>query len=182
MDAEQLRQLLLKRKIATMRELKAALGTQVDMTVFRKLRQLDYHSSYSHRGKYYTLDEIAQFDEMGLWSFRAVWFCRHGTLLKTCEVLVGEAEAGYTADELEHVLHVQVKDPLRKLALEGRIFREKIGGRFVHFAVDSSVRSKQLRARHVWEAEPGDRSLQCGSARRARRAEGGHRAVLLAAG
>ena len=156
MDPAPLRQLLVERKIATIAELKAALGTQVDMTVFRRLREFNYRSSYSHRGKYYTLDETAEFDDLGLWSFRAVWFSRHGTLLRTCEVLVGGAEAGYASDELEHVLHVQVKDPLRKLAMEGRISREKIDGRFVHFAIDSSVRSKQLRARHLWEAEPQD--------------------------
>jgi len=139
-----------------MTELKDALGTAADMTVFRKLRELDYRSSYSHRGKYYTLDEIADFDDLGLWSFREVWFSRHGTLLKTCEVLVSVAEAGYAPDELENVLHVQVRDPLRKLARQGRIFREKVGGRFVHFSADGSVRSQQSRARQVWEAEPGD--------------------------
>lgn len=154
MDPQRLRELLLERKIANMAELKEALGTTVDLTVFRKLRELDYYSSYSHRGKYYTLEEIAQFDELGLWSFRSVWFSVHGTLLNTCEVLVREAEAGYTTDELEHVLHVQVKDPLRKLARDGRIVREKFGRRFVHFAPDPSERRRQLRARHVWEARP----------------------------
>ena len=161
MDAEPLRHLLIERKIATMSELKSALGTAVDMTVFRRLRELDYRSCYSHRGKYYTLDEVAEFDALGLWCFRSVWFSRHGTLLTTCEVLVEEAEAGYATDELENVLHVRVKDPLRKLALDGRIFREKIDGRFVHFAADSSVRSKQHRARHVWEAQP--QNLPCGA-------------------
>ena len=151
-----LHQLLVERKIATMAQLKAALATHVDMTVFRRLRELDYRSSYSHRGKYYALDETAEFDDLGLWSFRSVCFSRHGTLLRTCEVLVKEAEAGYASDELEHVLHVQVKDPLRKLALEGRIVREKIDGRFLHFAADSSVRSRQHRARHVGEAQPQD--------------------------
>ena len=156
MDAEAVRQLLVECNIATMPQLKSVLGTEVDMTVFRRLRELAYHSSYSHRGKYYTLDAVAEFDDLGLWCFRSVWFSRHGTLVKTCEVLVQEAEAGYATDELENVLHVGVKDPLRKLALDGRIFREKIDGRFVHFAADSFVRSKQLRARHVWEAQPQD--------------------------
>ena len=153
-DAEPLRQHLVERKIATMSELKSTLGTEVDMTVFRRLRGLEYRVSYSHRGKYYTLDEVAEFDDLGLWCFRSVWFSRQGTLLNTCEVLVEEAEAGYATDELEDVLHVGVKDPLRKLALDGRILREKIDGRFVHFAADSAVRSAQQRARHVWEAQP----------------------------
>jgi len=154
MDVERLRQLLLDRKVATMPELKESLGTDVDMTVFRNLRKLAYHSSYSHRGKYYTLGEIARFDEHGLWSFRSVFFSKHGTLLRTSEVLVDEAEAGYATEELENVLNVGVKDPLRKLAREGRIHREKVAGRFVHFAVDSSVRREQLRARHVFDARP----------------------------
>lgn len=159
MEADRLRAVLLAQTIATMPELKAALGTNVDVTVFRKLRELAYHSSYSHRGKYYTLDEIARFDERGLWSFRSVWFSKHDTLVRTCEVLVTDSEAGYATDELAQILHVGVKDPLRKLAGEGRIVRERLVGRFVHFAVDDAVRKEQVRARHVWDMAPADRSL-----------------------
>lgn len=162
MDAEWLRQLLLQRKIATMPELKAALGTEVDLTVFRKLRVLAYHSSYSHRGKYYTLDEIARFDKQGLWSFRSVYFSQYGTLRRTCERLVGDAEAGYATDELEQVLHVGVKDPLRELARQGRIGREKVAGRFVYFSADAAVRKHQWRARQVGEAQPRDLSFGAG--------------------
>jgi hypothetical protein len=64
-----------------MDELKAALGTPVDVTVFRKPGALGYRISYSHRGGFYTLDEIARFDAVGLWSFRAVYFSQFGTLL-----------------------------------------------------------------------------------------------------
>lgn len=162
MDARRLRELLLDRKIATMPELKAALGTDVDLTVFRKLHELSYHSSYSHRGKFYTLDEIARFDDLGLWSFRAVWFSEHGTLVRTCEVLVNGAEAGYASDELENVLHVGAKDPLRKLALAERIHREKLAGRFVYFAADRATRTEQRRARHVWDARPQEHALGAG--------------------
>jgi len=156
MDAERVRQHLRERNIATMPELKAVLSTEVDLTVFRKLRELDYHSSYSHRGKYYTLDELVRFDELGLWSFRSVFFSKHGTLKRTCETLVADSDAGYATDELENVLHVGVKDPLRALAREGRICREKVAGRFVYFCADTSARKQQLRARQVWDAQPRD--------------------------
>ncbi len=43
-----LKSFLQDNKIATMLELKAALGTDVDMTVFRKLRELSYRTSYTH--------------------------------------------------------------------------------------------------------------------------------------
>ncbi len=67
---DDLKSLLRQEKIATMDELKAALGSAADATVFRKLAELEYRTSYSHRGRYYTLDEIARFDELGLWSFQ----------------------------------------------------------------------------------------------------------------
>ena len=63
---EALRALLLRNKIATLDDLKHALGTPVDVTVFRKLKPLDYLSSYSHRGRFYTLRAIALFDDHGL--------------------------------------------------------------------------------------------------------------------
>src|SRR5712691_2802021 len=53
--------------VATLDEMKQSLGTPVGLTVFRKLKPLDYLTSYSHRGRYYTLREIARFDDHGLW-------------------------------------------------------------------------------------------------------------------
>ena len=41
------------RKIATFDQLKGALGNPVRSTIFRKLAEMEYLSSYSHRGKYY---------------------------------------------------------------------------------------------------------------------------------
>ena len=35
------------------------LGTEADITVFRKLKELSYHASYSHRGSFYTLKELS---------------------------------------------------------------------------------------------------------------------------
>jgi len=53
--ADELRALLRRNQMATLADLKHALGTSVDVTVFRKLKPLGYLSSYSHRGRYYTL-------------------------------------------------------------------------------------------------------------------------------
>ena len=98
--ADEPRSLLLRNQMATLGELKHALGTSVDVTVFRKLKPLGYLSSYSHRGRYYTLREIARFDDHGLWSQADVWFSRFGTLLTTAEVFVNRSPRGYFADEL----------------------------------------------------------------------------------
>jgi hypothetical protein len=65
--AQALRKHLRRHKIATLPELKSALGTAADLTVFRKLKLLDYLSSYTHRGRYYALRETVRFDDAGLW-------------------------------------------------------------------------------------------------------------------
>ena len=65
---------LQENKIVSLEELKAILRVDVRMTVFRVLRRLEYLSSYSHRGQFYTLRQIPDFDESGLWSFRSVRF------------------------------------------------------------------------------------------------------------
>jgi len=114
--SDDLRSLLMRTKIATLDELKQALGTSVDVTVFRKIKPLDYLTSYSHRGRYYTLRDIARFDEKGLWSHAAVWFSQSGTLLATAESFVNRSPRGYFADELAGALHVDVHDALHQLA------------------------------------------------------------------
>lgn len=136
-----------------MDDLKGALGTTADATVFRKLAGLDYRTSYSHRGRFYTLDEIARFDTLGLWSFRQVWFSRFGTLVATVEALVTAAEAGYDAAELEGVLRVEAKQALLSLVQAGRLTRQKVGGRYLYLAPDASLRRSQLAARSVYDAE-----------------------------
>src|SRR3989304_8232296 len=92
--ADSLVPLLRRERIATIEQLKEALGTSVDMTVFRKLREISYHTSYSHRGRYYALDDVAHFDKRGLWTYRDVHFSRFGSLVETNERLVNYAKPG----------------------------------------------------------------------------------------
>jgi hypothetical protein len=148
-SANLLRQFLLKNRIATLPQLKEQLGTDADITIFRKLKELSYRTSYSHRGSFYTLDEIAVFDERGLWSFDSVWFSRHGTLVATAEVCVTQAPAGYFTSELENLLHVPVKEPLLRLVEQDRIARQTLSGLYLYCASDPRTRQQQWKARQV---------------------------------
>lgn len=153
-SAASIAKLLRKQKIATMPELMEALGTDARRTVFRKLRELSYRTSYSHRGRYYTLYDVANFDERGLWANREVWFSIFGTLLSTAAATVDEAQYGCFVEELDNLLHVGTKDALRKLVGDGRLTRELIAGRFLYCAPDASRRRQQLVARRAMLAEP----------------------------
>lgn len=136
-------------KALTMPEMKRALGTEVDQTVFRKLTQLSYRTSYSHRGGFYTLASIPRFDEHGLWNCRGAWFSRQGTLLATAQSLVSDAPAGYFAYELEDLLHVSVKDALRQLVNDRRLDRQLLGPLYFYTAPDRVRRQEQWAARQA---------------------------------
>ena len=144
---DSLRKLLLRDKIATLPDLKRALGTDVDLTVFRKLKELDYLTSYSHGGRFYTLREIARFGADGLWSSAPAWFSRYGTLMATAEAFVRSSVAGYFAEELSAILQVGTQDVLRHLAQQKRIARELISGLFLYTAIDPAIRQRQRLTR-----------------------------------
>jgi hypothetical protein len=146
-DTDTLQSFLQRKRIATLDQLKAALDTTGTMTVFRRMKALGYLSSYSHRGKYYTLLEIPEFDEYGLWSYHSVWFSQHGNLPATVRELVGEATAGWTAQELERILHVEAKRPLLQLYQNKAIDREKLSGVYTYFSSSDEKRRSQLLMR-----------------------------------
>ena len=141
--------LLQDQKIATMPQLKQALGTSVTYTVLRKLSALGYRSSYSHCGAYYTLDSIARYDDLGLWSYRDIHFSRQGTLLNTAQTLVTQSAAGYQVPELAAVVKVAVKDALRQLVQGQRLFRREWEGRYLYCALDRTRRQEQWAARQA---------------------------------
>ena len=153
-DPSVLRQHLRRHKIADLPELKRALGSDTDLTVFRKLKQLDYLASYTHRGRFYTLTDIARFDDEGLWSHEAVWFSRHGTLLATVEAFVNQSSNGYYAHELADVLHAEAQEPLRHLVQQQRLGRIEVDGQFLYTAIDSAQRRNQTLARRSAQAVP----------------------------
>lgn len=153
-DSSVLRQHLRRNKIADLPELKRVLGTDTDLTVFRKLKELDYLASYTHRGRFYALSEIAHFDDRGLWSHQDVWFSRHRTLLATVEIFVNQSVQGYYAHELADELHAEVQQPLRHLVAQQLLARIEIDNQFLYTAIDSISRRKQTLARRSHQALP----------------------------
>jgi hypothetical protein len=135
-----------------MPEMKTALGTHTDLTVFRKLAALSYQTSYSHRGSFYTLKSIPRFDDHGLWGCRGAWFSKHGTLLDTAAALVEASAAGYQVAELEEILHVPLKDALRQLVQSGRLHRQDFNGLYLYLAKERGLRQRQRANRQASEA------------------------------
>jgi hypothetical protein len=150
--ADALRSLLKKRKIVTLEDIKQTIGTTATMTVFRRLNELGYQTSYSHRGKFYALAETPEFDNDGLWTYRSVQFSQFGNLVSTAQQFVDQAVDGFTAAELQGLLHVDVKQSLLQLVRQKRLHRKKIGGHFVYLSSDKQQRIDQERQRKEYQA------------------------------
>jgi len=142
-----LKRLILKNKMSTMVEMKEVMGTKVNATIFRKLRELHYLRSYSHRGKYYTVPEVVRFDAKELWSCRAVHFSKQGSLLNAIAHHVDRSVSGYFEYEIESLLHVTVRVAVLKLLKENRISRQKVAGRYLYCSSRMRKRNRQYNDR-----------------------------------
>ena len=141
-------------KVLDVGMVKEIIGTTSRMTVFRQLKALGYYSSYSHSGKYYTLDSIPVFDRNGLWSYGGVHFSKHGSLMNTIPVLVKRSEAGCFASELEELLHVFIHNAVGKLFALGRLLREQIGDQYLYLS-PVLVESQFLARKKILIQGPG---------------------------
>ena len=84
--------------------IRAGLAGRAVRSVYRDLAQVGYMSSFTDRGRFYTLASIPDFDEDGLWFHGGVGFSRVGTLKDT--VVAVRLSARGTAATGEQVTRV----------------------------------------------------------------------------
>lgn len=153
-DAQKtLRTLFKKKRVARLVEIYTALQTTSRMSVFRRLRELEYLSSYSHGGRFYTLPSIAHFDTQGLWRYEDIGFSRFGTLKDTLIPLIDLSIAGKIHEELERQLGIRVHNSLLDLVRCAKISREATAGQYVYLSIDPDRAQQQLACRHEQRAD-----------------------------
>jgi Fe2+ or Zn2+ uptake regulation protein len=132
------------------------------MSVFRRLKALGYRSSYNHAGRYYTLSDVPQFDNWGLWFHRDIGFSCVGTLKATVLELVQNSATGMTPKELLALLRLPVANTLyntlHELRGNGRIARQELAGYHLYLSADPQQADKQLTERQdAIDREPRSR-------------------------
>jgi len=141
---EALRALFKKKRLLMLPDIYSLLGTTSRMSAFRRLRELNYLSSFSHVGRYYTLPAMAHFDPQGLWFYEGVGFSRFGTLKETVIHLVDQSVAGKTHEELEKQLHLRVHNTLLDLVRSDKIVRESFEDVFLYLSNRADRAQQQL--------------------------------------
>jgi hypothetical protein len=146
-DLRRLQRMFRREKVLDMRTLGGRFPSRSRRSLFRDLAGLGYLTSYSHAGRFYTLADSADFNELGLWFFRDIGFSRAGTLKQTVAIQVEDAPDGRTHAELRHLLGVRVHNTLLGLVREGRVAREPFEGRHLYLSVDAERAARQMEQR-----------------------------------
>ena len=136
-----------KRRVVTMSDLCEVVGSSSRMTVFRRLREIEYVSSYTHAGRYYTLYDIARFDSDGIWFYDDIGFSKNGSLKNAVTYLVDNGDAGKFHSDLERQLRVRVHNVLLDLVKSKQIKRIKFEGQYLYLSTDKARSTKQIRQR-----------------------------------
>jgi len=144
---EALKRLFEEKKILKIGDLSKAVGSESQRTVHRYIKELKYLTSYTHKGRYYTLEETAKFNEQGLWHCGEVGFSKHGGLFDTITHFVERSEAGMTSQELQSEAHTVVKYALLDLVEKDKVARSKPSKVYVYVSPNPAVAKKQLHKR-----------------------------------
>jgi len=152
-SAESLKRLFDRFPVTDLDTLSRTLKTNSRMSIFRRLKDIGYFSSYTHAGSFYTLAHIPQFDEYGLWIYQGTGFSKEGTLKATVLKLVETAPSGFTHTELNHLLRVKVHNTLLSLVREGRIYREHIEQAYLYTSTEPTEAAEQMSLRREQLAE-----------------------------
>lgn len=156
---KRLARLFRRSPIVDLATLEHALDTTSRTTVYRALSALGYRTSSSHAGRFYTLEEIPDFDDDGLWRHGGVLFSKYGTLRETIVQLVSRARAGRTHAELRDHLRLRVQDTLRDLTEDRKIDRVRIERLFVYVSIEQAVARAQIAQRQVTREPATARAL-----------------------
>lgn len=137
---------LRRRKVFLLQEVVQAIGCSIQ-TARRRLKAWKAYRSYNQNGRYYALREVPRFDAQGLWQCRGVFFSRYGNLTETVVESICRSEAGLSARELGERLRLNPRSFLSAFAQHPRLRREKHAGRFVYYAADPQIYSRQQHRR-----------------------------------
>lgn len=140
-----------KKYIVNLDDLFHVLDTHSRMSVFRRLKPMEYLTSFTHAGRYYTLPDIPKFDKLGLWFYQDVGFSSAGTLKSTIVDIVHSSEVGMTPTEMLNLLRLRVPNSLHntlhELIKNKQLKRHRLQGLSLYTSIDPVIAQNQMAAR-----------------------------------
>jgi len=142
----ELRELFKKNIVMDMDDLQKQTSSS-RITVLRHLKEIGYITSYNKNAKYYTLLEIANFDETGIFNNKGILFFKNGGIRELVIKEIESGEKGFTAEELNTKIGTRVSVQLHQFVRENLITRRKYSSFYVYYSADESTKKKQVNNR-----------------------------------
>lgn len=133
-------------KIFKIGDLASKLSCSVP-TARLRLKSWKTCTSYNQNGRFYTLPQVPEFNQHGLWRYKDIAFSKHGNLKKTIIHLIRVSLAGLTGRQLGKLLGLSPQSFMHHFSKCPGIRREKHGGVFIYFAADGELYKRQRRQR-----------------------------------
>ena len=129
-------------KVLTLEQASSEKGCSI-RTVQRQFAKLPVIRSYNKNSRYYTLSEIADFNNHGIWSYRDILFSKFGTLKQTVKHLILVSDSGLSGNEIGEIVRLSPRSFMHHFKKMEGIFREKHEGVYVYFAADTKTFENQ---------------------------------------
>lgn len=147
-NTDQVQRFIKHNRLADLKSLMHASSGRARSSLFRDLDKLNYISSFTHAGRYFTLPGIPDFDHHGLWFHKDIGFSLPGTLKNTLAQMVNRSQSGYFHRELEYLLRIPVHNTLLDLCRCELIQRQSLEPhRYLYLSADPQRAGEQLRNR-----------------------------------
>ncbi len=156
---KKLRALFRRKRVLNLEQIMKVVGQRSTRTAFRCLEQLDYISSYTHTRSYYTLKEIAAFNQEGFWHYGEIGFSVYGSLKNILVHLINTSDFGCTHSELEQFQKCRAHNALRELVKDEKLQRKNVDGVYVYTAAESEQTKAQLTHRSQFSRTPSEHTI-----------------------
>ncbi len=151
-----LKALFRKNRVLNLEKIMEVVGQRSTRTAFRCHKKHDYISSYTHTRSYYTLKEIAVFNQEGFWHYGEIGFSVYGSLKDILVRLINTSDSGRTHSELEQLQKCRAHNALRELVKNEKLQRKNVNGVYVYTAAKSEQTKTQLTHRSQFSKTPSE--------------------------
>lgn len=138
-------------KIMTINKLSKSLHCSIS-TTRRRLKEWKALTSYNKSGSYYTLPNIPEFSKRGLWSYRGVFFSKHGTFKNTIIHFVRTSHKGLSNSEIEEILGVNPNSFIPQYGELAELKKERYKREVIYFSSEEEIYKHQKEKRFPKES------------------------------
>lgn len=130
-------------KVSTLSQLaKKIIGNE--RTVQRDLKQLNAISSFTHSGRYISLENIPRYDDHGIWFYKDIGFTKYETSLELIMELINSSKEGLTREEIQEITRIKIFQQIQTLLLRDQLHRVKVGNKYVYIPYNVIKNKKKM--------------------------------------